>query len=183
MAKESTMQRLALSAATALALIVPALAQDAGTAQATFITADGTEAGSVTLTQGDGEVTISGMLEGVAPGEHGFHFHETGDCDGATKFESAGKHFNPTEHKHGLENPEGPHAGDLPNVTADDTGMVMIDVASDRISLVEGDPAYIFDADGTALVLHAAPDDNATDPSGNSGDRVACAVIEATPAS
>jgi Cu-Zn family superoxide dismutase len=177
--KEPTMQRLALSAATALALIIPAVAQEPATAQATFMTTDGAEAGSVTLSQGEGGVTISGMLEGMTPGDHGFHFHETGNCDGATKFESAGKHFNPTEHKHGTENPEGPHAGDLPNVTADDTGMVMVELTTGLISLTEGDPAYVFDADGTALVIHAAPDDNVTDPSGNSGDRIACAVIEA----
>ena len=171
-----------LSSALALALVLPAMAQEAGTAMATFIDAAGTEVGSVTLTQGGDGVTISGMLEGMTPGEHGFHFHETGDCDGASKFESAGKHFNPTAHKHGMENPEGPHAGDLPNVTADDTGMVMVELTSDTISLDEGDPAYVFDADGTALVIHAAADDNVTDPSGNSGDRVACAVIEANTA-
>ena len=171
-----------LSSALALALVLPAMAQEAGTAMATFTDAAGTEVGSVTLTQGQDGVTISGMLEGMTPGEHGFHFHETGDCDGASKFESAGKHFNPTAHKHGMENPEGPHAGDLPNVTADDTGMVMVELTSDMISLDEGDPAYVFDADGTALVIHAAADDNVTDPSGNSGDRVACAVIEANTA-
>ena len=173
------MHKLTLSAAIALALVLPATAQEAQTATATFMNAEGTEVGAVTLTQGDGSVTVTGELTGMTPGEHGFHFHETGDCDGAAKFESAGGHFNPTEHKHGMENPEGPHAGDLPNVTADDAGMVMVDLTTDMISLTEGDPAYVFDADGTALVIHAAPDDNVTDPSGNSGDRVACAVIEA----
>lgn len=173
------MHKLTLSAAMALALVLPAAAQEAQTAAATFMNAEGAEVGTVTLTQGDGSVTVTGELTGMTPGEHGFHFHETGDCDGSTKFESAGKHFNPTDHKHGMENPEGPHAGDLPNVTADDSGMVMVDLSSEMISLTEGDPAYVFDSDGTALVIHAAPDDNVTDPSGNSGDRVACAVIEA----
>ena len=171
-----------LSSALALALVLPAMAQEPGTAMATFTDAAGAEVGSVTLTQGETGVAISGMLEGMTPGEHGLHFHETGDCDGASKFESAGGHFNPTAHKHGMENPAGPHAGDLPNVTADDTGMVMVELESDMISLTEGDPAYVFDADGTALVIHAAVDDNVTDPSGNSGDRVACAVIEANTA-
>ena len=173
------MQKLTLSAAATLALILPALAQEPGTAMATFTTVDGMEAGSVTLTQGDGGVAVSGTIEGMTPGEHGFHFHETGNCDGTTKFESAGKHFNPTEHQHGLENPEGPHAGDLPNVTADDAGMVAVELTTNTVSLTEGEAGYVFDDDGTALVIHAAPDDNVTDPSGNSGDRVACAVIEA----
>ena len=173
------MQRLALSAATTLALILPAMAQDPASAMANFMSADGTEIGSVTLAQGDGAVTVSGELAGITPGEHGLHFHQTGDCDGVSGFESAGGHFNPTDHQHGLENPEGPHAGDLPNVTAAEDGTVAVDLTTDLISLTEGDPAYVFDDDGTALVIHADPDDNMTDPSGNSGDRVGCAVIEA----
>lgn len=171
------MHRIALGAATALALIAPAMAQES--AMATFMDTEGMEIGSVTLTQGEGSVSMTGELTGVSPGDHGFHFHETGDCDGASGFESAGSHFNPTSHQHGLENPEGPHAGDLPNVTAGDDGTVAVDLTTDMISLTEGDPAYVFDADGTALVLHAGPDDQVTDPSGNSGDRIACAVIEA----
>ena len=81
-----------------------------------------------------------------------------------------------------MENPEGPHAGDLPNVTAADDGSVTVDLTTDMISVTAGDPAYVFDADGSALVIHAGPDDNVTDPAGNSGDRLACAVIEANTA-
>jgi len=173
------MRRLVLISAFALAAALPVHAQDAGTASATFIDAAGEEIGSVTLTQEDGGVTISGHVMGITPGEHGMHFHETGDCDASAAFESAGSHFNPTEHQHGTENPEGPHAGDLPNITADADGMADIELTSDLISLDEGDAAYVFDDDGTALVIHANADDLKTDPSGNSGDRVACAVIEA----
>lgn len=173
------MQRLTLSAVAALALVIPAVAQDPGTAKATFMDTEGTQVGSVILAQGESGVTIMGDLTGQTPGEHGLHFHMTGDCDGASGFESAGGHFNPTDHQHGLENPEGPHAGDLPNVTAAADGTVAVDITTDTISLNEDDPAYVFDADGTALVIHAGPDDNVTDPAGNSGDRVACAVIEA----
>ena len=173
------MIKLTLTTALTLALILPAAAQEAPTAMATFINLEGTEVGSVTLAQGDGTVAVTGELTGITPGLHGFHFHETGDCDASAAFESAGKHFNPTAHQHGLENPEGPHAGDLPNVEAVAEGGVAVDLTTDLISLTEGDPAYVFDADGTALVIHAGPDDNVTDPSGNSGDRVACAVIEA----
>lgn len=174
--------KLALGALLSLSLAVPTIAQEPATAMATFMDAAGAEVGSVTITQGNGSVTITGELTGQTAGEHGFHFHENGNCDGASKFESAGKHFNPTDHKHGLENPDGPHAGDLPNVSAADDGTVAVDLTTDMISLTEGDPTYVFDADGTALVIHAAADDNVTDPSGNSGDRVACAVIEAAPA-
>lgn len=173
------MQKIALGAALTLALILPAIAQDQASATATFMNADGTEIGVVTLTQGESGVSLSGELSGVEPGEHGFHFHQTGDCDASANFESAGSHFNPTDHQHGLENPEGPHAGDLPNVTADAAGNVTLDLSTDTVSLEEGDPAYVFDEDGTALVLHANADDYVTDPSGNSGDRIACAVIEA----
>lgn len=164
----------------ALLLCVPtAFAQEGASAKATFVNAEGTNIGDVTLTQGSGGVTVAGQLTGVPEGQHGLHFHSVGNCDAADKFEAAGGHFNPTEHQHGSENPQGPHAGDLPNVTAAADGAVAIELTSDMISLTEGDPAYVFDADGTALVLHADPDDLKTDPSGNSGDRIACAVIEA----
>jgi len=169
---------LALLAATTL-LAAPALAQEA---RGNFIDLNGAEAGSVVLTQDDGQVSISGEAMGLDAGDHGIHFHMTGDCDSAGKFESAGGHFNPTSHKHGLENTEGPHAGDLPNLTVADDGTTTIDLTSDMISLAEGEEGYVFDADGTALIIHAAMDDQMTDPSGNSGDRLLCAVIEAAPA-
>jgi superoxide dismutase, Cu-Zn family len=121
----------------------------------------------------DGGVHVSGELTGVPNGEHGFHIHETGTCDAAVKFESAGAHFEPGDKKHGTENPEGPHAGDLMNVTADDDGKVAVDLHNTNVTLEQ-----LLDTDGAALVLHADPDDYKTDPSGNSGDRFACGVIE-----
>jgi Cu-Zn family superoxide dismutase len=176
------MRKLLLITGLALGVVVPTRAQDATGAVGTFIDRSGTELGSVTLTASGASVLIRGEVMGLEPGEHGIHFHQTGDCDSSVGFESAGAHFNPTSHQHGLENPEGPHAGDLPNLTASVSGTAAIDLATDRVSLVEGDPAYVFDEDGTALVIHAMADDNVTDPSGNSGDRIACAVIEAQPA-
>jgi Cu/Zn superoxide dismutase len=182
------MRILATMSAIALLLSAPAMAQTQTQpaelqtvppgAVGTFIDVSGAEVGTVTLTPTGDSVAITAELTGMAPGDHGFHFHETGDCDPATAFESAGSHFNPENLRHGLDNPEGAHAGDLPNVTAAEDGTVSVDLQSQRISLDEGAPGYIFDADGTALVFHAEPDDQVTDPSGNSGDRLACAVLE-----
>jgi Cu/Zn superoxide dismutase len=170
------MHRLIGLSVISILLAAPAVAQEA---TGTFIDAQGAEIGTVTLSQGEGSVSISGEVTGLEPGERGIHFHEVGDCDASTQFESAGAHFNPMDHQHGLENPEGAHAGDLPNVTTDEDGTTPIALETDRISLNEGEDGYVFDADGTALVIHADADDQMTDPSGNSGDRAACAVIEA----
>lgn len=187
--KSDTMRITALTSLFALLLAAPALAQTASQPAATqsvppgavgtFIDLEGQEVGTATLTATDNGVAITAEITGMTPGEHGFHFHETGDCDPTTAFESAGAHFNPEGHQHGLDNPEGAHAGDLPNVTATDDGIATIDLRTPSVSLVEGEPGYVFDEDGTALVFHAEPDDQMTDPSGESGDRLACAVIEA----
>jgi Cu-Zn family superoxide dismutase len=91
---------------------------------------------------------------------------------------SAGAHFNPTAMKHGLENPDGPHAGDMPNMTLDDQGSGTYNTTTTMFTLGQGENSLL-DADGSALVIHAAADDQVTDPSGNSGDRVVCGVITA----
>jgi Cu-Zn family superoxide dismutase len=166
------MSKLALLTAALALLALPATAQDAS-ATAVLMDQSGTNLGTLTLADMDGGVHVSGELTGVPNGEHGFHIHETGTCDAAAKFESAGAHFEPGEKKHGTENPEGPHAGDLMNVTADDDGKVAVDLHNANVTLEQ-----LLDTDGAALVLHADPDDYKTDPSGNSGDRFACGVIE-----
>ena len=109
----------------------------------------------------------------LPPGTHGAHVHTTGRCDGPD-FTTAGGHWNPTGMKHGTQNPMGPHAGDLPNliVGADGRGSV-------AITLPSGTMAGLMDADGAAFVIHAGADDLKTDPSGNSGGRIACGVFEA----
>ena len=171
-----TTSALALAAAL-VALSGPALAQEAPGATATMTDAAGTALGTLTLMEMDGGVHISGELANVPNGEHGFHIHETGVCDPATGFESAGAHFEPGDHQHGTENPQGPHAGDLMNITADDDGKAVVDLHNPNVTIAAGE-ASLNDADGSALVLHADPDDYQTDPSGNSGDRIACGVIE-----
>jgi Cu-Zn family superoxide dismutase len=114
------------------------------------------------------------MRHGPA-GSHGVHLHETGKCEGPS-FESAGAHFNPTGRKHGVLSLEGPHAGDLPNVTLEGGGTGRMETTTNRVTLAAG-AASLFDADGTAIVVHAGADDFTTDPAGGSGPRIACGVI------
>ncbi|HMG11806.1 MAG TPA: superoxide dismutase family protein [Gemmatimonadaceae bacterium] len=115
-------------------------------------------------------------------GTHGIHFHEVGKCDGSTStaFSSAGAHYNPMGKEHGLSNPNGPHAGDNPNIDIPAGGVGKVAFSTDRVSLTPG-TASLFDADGSSLVIHAAADDQVTNPSGNSGGRIACGVVKALP--
>ena len=142
---------------------------------AAMVTANGTDAGYARFTAWNGEKTLIVSLHGIAPGEHGLHLHTTGSCTGAN-FSGAGGHLNPTGHQHGSINPAGSHLGDLPNVTADASGKVYAElpITVDDKTLVQA----LFDADGTAIVVHASADDYKTDPSGNSGARIACGVVK-----
>ena len=172
------MRRLLLTAA-ALPLLACRSTQTAtaadGAAQASMRNAANESVGDLRLTRAATGVRIAGELFNLTPGTHGIHFHAVGRCDDAT-FESAGGHFNPTERKHGLENPDGPHAGDLPNITVPASGRVVVDVTTPRVSL-DSAATTLLDADGSALIVHADQDDQRTDPSGNSGARVACGVV------
>jgi Cu-Zn family superoxide dismutase len=173
------MKRIALSFAAFAALTLPALAQDASKATANVMDLEGNSLGTLELTEADGGVHITGELLGLPGGAHGIHIHQTGDCDAASKFESAGGHFNPTSRQHGKDNPEGPHAGDLENISATaEGGGALVDLTDANVTLGEGENS-LFDDDGSAIVVHADADDYKTDPSGNSGERIACGVIEA----
>ena len=139
--------------------------------------ASGQALGTLTLRDEPGRpLVIEGELSGLPAGTHGIHFHAVGQCDAAGAFASAGAHFNPAARKHGLESADGPHAGDLPNLVVGADGRANLRTTSSRVTL-GGEPASLLDADGTAIVVHAAPDDQRTDPSGNSGARIACGVI------
>ena len=145
-------------------------------ASGTFMNADGDRVGLATLTDSAGTVRLGVSASQLSPGPHGLHFHAQGTCT-PPDFTSAGAHFNPEGRKHGRLNPEGPHLGDLPNLIAgpDGSADTSFTVAHD---LAGPGARSLLQPGGTAIVIHAKADDERTDPSGNSGDRVACAVIE-----
>lgn len=132
--------------------------------------AQGRDLGSLTLAESAQGVTLTGSLRGLAPGEHGIHVHTVGRCE--PPFESAGPHWNPTSKQHGTQNPQGPHLGDMPNLTVGADSSVMVQATTAGGTLRGADA--LLDADGAAVVIHAGPDDYRTDPSGQSGDRIAC---------
>lgn len=142
-------------------------------AAAQFVSAAGQPVGSALINRQGSQTTINLALTGTPGVVHGLHLHAVGKCE--APFTSAGPHLNPGGHQHGRDNPQGPHLGDLPNITIDSTGRgsASATLGSDSAAI----DAALFDADGTAIVLHAAADDYRTDPSGNSGARIACGVL------
>lgn len=134
--------------------------------------------GTATLTQVGGDTRIRARVEGLPPGTHALHLHSVGKCEGP-KFTSAGGHFNPGMKMHGKDNPMGPHLGDLPNIDVGPGGTGTTDFTVAGMLLIGG-PAPLLDADAAALVVHIGPDDYRTDPSGNSGDRIACGAFAPT---
>jgi Cu-Zn family superoxide dismutase len=155
--------------------IAPAQAQ-AQTAKAALKTADGKDAGSVTLTQTPRGVLLALAVKGLPPGEHAFHVHAVGKCE--PPFDSAGGHFNPDSKKHGVMSADGAHAGDMPNLHIPAGGELMVEVLNTSITLEKGKPNSVFDNDGSAIVIHAGKDDYSTDPTGNAGGRIACGVVQ-----
>jgi Cu-Zn family superoxide dismutase len=146
-----------------------------------LINASGHAIGTVRAWQTTGGVSFHMEASGLPHGVHGIHVHSVGRCD-PPDFASAGSHWNPLGKKHGMNNPQGPHAGDLPNVEVAANGALGTTVTLPGASLTGPATAgVLLDADGAALVIHAQADDYTTDPSGNSGARIACAVIQPTP--
>ncbi len=170
--------RVALRLAGALALAGCAgMGTTGGGVRATADLVDptGQRIGTATLTESGGQVLVRVEARGLAPGPHGIHIHAIGACD-PPGFTSAGGHYNPLARKHGLEAPDGPHAGDLPNLEADQAGRARYEARTSLVTVGAG-PRSVFDADGSALVIHEKADDQRTDPAGNSGARVACGVL------
>jgi Cu-Zn family superoxide dismutase len=167
--------RLAILTATALLLL-------AGAARAETVTADivgakGDKIGTLTVDGAPAGVLLTVAIGpgGLAPGWHGIHLHGVGDCSDVGEFKKSGGHINPSGRKHGLLNPDGPDNADLPNLFAAADGSANAQMYNARVGLA-GDVALL-DADGSALVIHANPDDGTTQPIGGAGARVACAVV------
>ncbi len=153
-----------------------AAAKERQTAKAELKDAQGKAVGTARLTQLKNGVRISLQVTGLPAGTHAFHIHNVGQCE-APDFKSAGPHFNPEGKKHGLKNPEGPHAGDMPNFTVSAKGKGKTSYLDTRVTLGQGANS-LFHEGGTALVIHEKADDDMTDPAGNAGNRIACGVIE-----
>lgn len=153
----------------------PAVAT-ADSARADIVDVRGVGIGAVIVTAAGDGVALRGALIGLPPGEHGFHIHQTGSCE-PPAFESAGDHLGAGETPHGFEASGGPHAGDLRNLTAADDSTATVEQSNERVTL-HGGAVQLLDEDGSAIVVHAGPDDYSSQPSGASGDRIACGVIE-----
>jgi Cu-Zn family superoxide dismutase len=150
--------------------------EKAAAAHADLVDGTGKKVGSAELLQTTKGVKLTVQVQGLTAGNHGIHIHETGKCDGPA-FKSAGGHLNPEHKEHGLANPKGQHAGDMPNleVAADGTGKFQF--IDEHVTLKTGAPNSLFKDGGTSLVIHAKADDEKSNPAGNAGDRIACGVI------
>ena len=145
-------------------------------ANAALVDSKGTKIGEAKLKETKEGVKISLKISGLAAGHHAFHIHETGIC-AAPDFKSAGGHFNPFHKHHGLQNKKGAHAGDLADLVVSKNGKGKVTVVASQVTLKDGKNS-LFHKGGTAIVIHAAADDNKSDPAGNAGARVACGVIK-----
>jgi Cu-Zn family superoxide dismutase len=156
-----------------IASSAPAGAQ---TASATLKNAEGKDVGTARLTQTPAGVLINLSVKGLPAGEHAFHIHAVGKCE--PPFTTAGGHFNPANKKHGMMAADGHHAGDMPNLHIPASGELAVEIVNADITLDKGKPNSVFDADGSAVVIHAGKDDYKTDPTGDAGGRIACGPIQ-----
>ncbi|MEQ6247701.1 superoxide dismutase family protein [Sulfitobacter sp. HNIBRBA3233] len=148
-------------------------------ATAEMRTLDGTIVGTATLTPGTDGVVVHLSVEGLEPGAKGVHLHAVAECDPATEFKSAGGHIGDSDSTHGLLHPEGPHAGDLPNLYVGADGKGEMQAFTARVALSET-PDGMLDSDGASLMIHASGDDHFTQPGGTTGARLACGAFQPT---
>lgn len=148
-----------------------------GAVTVSMLDSAGRDLGVLTVTEVPDGLRVTGTLQGLPPGSHGFHIHTSGQCE-APDFQSAGGHWNPTNREHGTENPNGPHLGDMANITVAADSTVAVDVTTPGGTL-RGVNALL-DADGAAIMVHDHADDYRTDPAGDAGGRIACGVVSAS---
>jgi Cu-Zn family superoxide dismutase len=170
-------QMSVLAGAALIALATNPAPAAAQTAHADIVNSQGAVIGHAKLSTVSNGVKVSVTVSQLAPGEHGIHIHNVGKCDGPA-FTTAGGHFNPTGAHHGMHNAQEPHPhlGDLPNLVVSEKGTGKLTFTAVGVTISEG-PNSLFHEGGTSLVIHAKADDLTNDPSGNSGDRIACGVI------
>ena len=177
MKKVSILMIAVLAIAAVVATGVSAQGNDAQHASAVLVDPAGNVVGNAKFTEdATGILHVNVHVRGISAGLHGIHLHAVGSC--TPTFAATGGHHNPLSHQHGLNNPQGAHAGDLPNLVVNRAGVGRLVGVSDRATLSPG-PTTLFDANGSAVILHASEDDQLTDPTGNSGTRIACGVITA----
>jgi len=173
-------RKRAIYAALAAGLVVAGATHDAnammGSAKADLINPDGKSVGSVMMEQTPNGVLLTAKLQNLPAGAHAFHVHAVGKCE--APFKSAKGHFNPGGKKHGILTDGGLHSGDMPNVHVAANGSLTIEVLNPNITLAKGKPNSVFDADGSAIVMHMKGDDYKSQPSGAAGSRIACGVIQ-----
>jgi Cu-Zn family superoxide dismutase len=172
--KKPTLAVVALLLTAALAFSLSGSSDPSATAE--ILNAKGQKIGSATFTETADGVRINVQVSKLPPGVHAMHLHNVGDCHGPD-FKSSGPHFNPFGKKHGAKNPDGPHAGDLPNFEVKPDGTAEVEVTAKLVTLKEGKNS-LFQTGGTCLMIHEKADDEVTDPTGNAGERLACGVIK-----
>src|SRR5215510_174799 len=171
----SLMRPQLVSAGLLLAALAPAIgAEPSLVAHAQLKDQKGGHVGTAELMETRGGLLIKLALQNMKSGQHAVHLHEVGKCDGP--FTTAGAHFNPDHHKHGMLVGEG-HAGDLPNLHIPDSGLLEVEFVTKKATLEQGKPNSLLDQDGSSVIIHATSDDYQSDPAGDSGDRIACGVI------